>query len=63
MHRPAHEITARLKQWHIYTVDLGARDSAWNPVSTKSSIHGPCRVTYNQMPDGGVDAHITQAAQ
>lgn len=62
MHRPEHEIMTRLKQWHTYTIDLGRRDSSWNPLGG-SCFTGPCRVIYTQLPYGLIDAHVTQAAQ
>jgi hypothetical protein len=46
-----------------YRLGLGARDTAWNPASTKRPISGPATVTYTQYPDGGIDVSIGMAPQ
>ena len=35
------------------TLDLGPRDAAWNPASTKGVINGPIRAAYELHADGG----------
>lgn len=37
---------------------LREEDTAWNPVSTKGELHGPCVVTYVRYEDGAYEAQV-----
>ena len=53
------EIPAGL-EWRRMTIRLDDGETAWNPASTKHVIHGPCLVTYEQSPEGGVNASVEE---
>lgn len=40
------------------TLYLTKGDSAWNPANTKTLIDGPATVSYEEFPDGAINAYI-----
>lgn len=44
--------------WKKASVTLDKGDSARDPSSTHRKIYGPAIVTYQQAPDGGIDALV-----
>lgn len=44
--------------WHRASVNLHAGDTADNPASTKELVYGPCIITYERAPDGGITAIV-----
>jgi hypothetical protein len=48
--------------WRRASVTLDEGDTAYQPGSTKLVIIGPGTVTYEQAPDGGIDANLERPA-
>jgi hypothetical protein len=44
--------------WRRASIALDKGEGAENPASTKTPIWGPCTITYDQAPDGGITAHL-----
>jgi hypothetical protein len=63
----AEEVARRLDPRLVNTQGLVVRaqvvlmplDTAWNPASTRTVLHGPGVVTYTRYPDGGVTATLS----
>lgn len=59
----AESIMRQLAQPGLLVISIGARDSAWDPMSTLRQIPGPATLAYRRGAGGAITVRVGEAPQ